>query len=79
MTDQLDLATRACIEANEECMKAHEKKMRILETLPKTPQTRKEYKAAFDAYHRFRIENLELKGELPKKEKKKRFRNGLYL
>lgn len=67
-------AKLACIDANEKALIALEKWWSL--EPEKTPKTYKHY---IDSRERLRIDTLILKGELPKSDKKKRFRNGLYL
>jgi hypothetical protein len=69
--EEIAAATRECIEANEASMACYEKKMKLLEELPVTDATRKEYKNAFDSYHRLRIATLQLKGEIPEHKPRK--------
>ena len=71
MSNAREQATLNCILANEEAMKAYQKNMQLLETLPQTEEVRKEYKETLDGYHKYRIKNLELKGEIPVTKQKK--------
>ena len=69
----LEEAKQDCINANEQALISLEKWWSL--EPEKTPKTYKHY---IDSRERLRIDTLILKGELPKPDKKKTFRNGLY-
>lgn len=65
--DCISKSNTECIEALEISMKATEKVMNMVDGI-----SQKEYKSAFDSYHRQRIERLILLGEIPSRKEKPR-------